>query len=73
MTLSTLAVGKQALIKQINATNRQKIRLLGLGIGLDSRIMIVKNRSGNLVLSVGGARISMGQTLSKLIKVECGQ
>jgi Fe2+ transport system protein FeoA len=69
ITLSTLKIGKQVLIENINASYEKKIRLLGLGISTGLWVFVLRNRGGDMVLASGNARIGIGKTLSALIQV----
>jgi len=71
MQLSTLTNGQNALIEQINTTHEKQIKLLGLGVHIGSEIRILRNRSGDMVLALGNARISIGKSMSDLIQVQC--
>ncbi len=68
--LSSLNVGQLAVISQINASNQKRIKLLGLGINTGASISILRNRSGDMVIAMGNARISLGKTLATLIEVK---
>ncbi len=68
-TLPTLKVGQQVLIGKINTTHEKKIKLLGLGINTGSKISILRNRGGDMVIALGNARVSIGRTMANLIEV----
>jgi ferrous iron transport protein A len=70
ITLSTIKIGKQVLIENINTSYEKKIRLLGLGISTGLLISVLRNRGGDMVIALGNARISIGRTLAQLIEVK---
>ena len=67
--LSTLCTGQNVLINRINASADKKIKLLGLGVSVNTKISILKNRNGDMVIAIGNARISLGRGLASLIEV----
>jgi len=67
--LSNSQIGQHVLINKINSTPEKKIKLLGLGVNTGISVSILRNRGGDMVISMGNARISIGRTLSKLIEV----
>jgi Fe2+ transport system protein FeoA len=70
ITLSTIKIGKQVLIENINTSYEKKIRLLGLGISTGLLISVLRSRGGDMVIALGNARISIGRTLAQLIEVK---
>ena len=67
--LSSLEINNQVMVEKINTTHEKKIKLLGLGINIGSQISILRNRGGDMVVSMGNARVSIGRTLAKFIEV----
>ncbi|WMP18784.1 FeoA family protein [Thiothrix lacustris] len=68
-SLSTLAESLSAHIYAVKTDNATRIRLLGMGIGTGSRIEILRNRNGDIVLGNGNNRISLGRTITANIMV----
>lgn len=68
-TLSTLAEHVSAHIHRVDADNALRIRLLGMGIGTGTRIEVLRNRAGDVVLGNGNNRISLGRTITDKIIV----
>ncbi len=69
-TLSTLKIGQNVLIGQIDTTIDKKIKLLGLGVSTGTQVSILRNRGGDMVVAIGNARVSLGRTLTCLIKAK---
>ena len=67
--LSLLKIGQKVVIEKINTTHEKKIKLLGLGINTGSKISILRNRGGDMVIALGNARVSIGRTMANLIEV----
>ncbi len=67
--LSTLTENHSAHIYVIQTDNATRIRLLGMGIGKGSRIDVLRNRNGDIVLGNGNNRISLGRTITDHIMV----
>ncbi|OQX15622.1 MAG: ferrous iron transport protein A [Thiothrix lacustris] len=67
--LSTLQESCFAHIQVIQTDNAMRIRLLGMGIGKGSRIEVLRNRNGDIVLGNGNNRISLGRTITDHIMV----
>lgn len=67
--LSTLAESLSAHVHAVQTDNPTRIRLLGMGIGKGSRIEILRNRNGDIVLGNGNNRISLGRTITANIMV----
>ncbi len=67
--LSSLKIDNQVVVEKINATHEKKIKLLGLGISTGVLLSILRNRGGDMVVSMGNARVSIGRTLAKFIEV----
>jgi Fe2+ transport system protein FeoA len=67
--LSSLEIDSQVMVEKINATHEKKIKLLGLGISTGVLLSILRNRGGDMVVSMGNARVSIGRTLAKFIEV----
>lgn len=68
--LSTLAEHLSGHIHAVQTDNATRIRLLGMGIGKGSRIEILRNRNGDIVLGNGNNRISLGRTITAHIMVQ---
>ncbi len=67
--LSLLKIGQKVVIEQINTTHEKKIKLLGLGINAGTKVSILRNRGGDMVVALGNARVSIGRTVANLIEV----
>jgi Fe2+ transport system protein FeoA len=67
--LSTLAEHLSAHIHAVQTDTPTRIRLLGMGIGTGSRVDILRNRNGDIVLGNGNNRISLGRTITANIMV----
>lgn len=67
--LSALTESCFAHIQAIHTDNPMRIRLLGMGIGKGSRIEVLRNRNGDIVLGNGNNRISLGRTITDRIMV----
>lgn len=59
----------QLSISSINTDVRVKTRLLGMGLGEGNIIDILRNRRGDIVLSSGNSRISLGRSITEKIIV----
>jgi Fe2+ transport system protein FeoA len=59
-----------AYILQIQTDTPTRIRLLGMGLGKDSRVEVLRNRGGDVVLSNGNNRISLGRSITQHIFVQ---
>ena len=69
-TLAELNEFQAAHVHLIQTDNPTRIRLLGMGLGKGSRIEVLKNRRGDLVLRNGNNRISLGRSISQHIFVQ---
>ncbi|HPY41509.1 MAG TPA: ferrous iron transport protein A [Thiolinea sp.] len=69
-TLAELQELQSAHIQLIQTDNATRIRLLGMGLGKGSRIEVLRNRRGDLVLSNGNNRISLGKSITQQIFVQ---
>lgn len=69
LPLSQLAEQTSAHIHTVQTDNQTRIRLLGMGIGTGSRIEILRNRKGDMVLGNGNNRISLGRSITHNIMV----
>jgi Fe2+ transport system protein FeoA len=67
--LSTLAEHLSGHIHAVQTDNATRIRLLGMGIGKGSRIEVLRNRNGDIVLGNGNNRISLGRTITAHIMI----
>lgn len=68
-TLANVAEHVTAHIHRIDADNALRIRLLGMGIGKGTRIEVLRNRAGDIVLGNGNNRISLGRSITANIIV----
>lgn len=67
--LSTLAESLSAHIHAVQTDNTTRIRLLGMGLGTGTRIEVLRNRKGDIVLGNGNNRISLGRSITANIMV----
>lgn len=67
--LSHQLVNTQCVIESIDLPEFKKIKLLGLGINTGSKISVLRNRSGDVVIAIGNARVSIGRTMAQFLKV----
>lgn len=67
--LSNQKVGCLCEISSIDLPKSKKIKLLGLGVNTGLQVSVLINRSGDMVLVLGNARISIGKSMAGLIKV----
>ncbi|EIJ35700.1 FeoA family protein [Thiothrix nivea] len=67
--LSWLAEMTAAHVQSVQTDNPTRIRLLGMGIGKGTRIEVLRNRRGDIVLGTGNNRISLGRSISDKIMV----
>lgn len=70
LPLADLDEHQSAYIQTIQTDNPTRIRLLGMGLGKGSRIEVLRNRKGDLVLSNGNNRISLGRSITQQILVQ---
>ncbi len=68
--LASLAESCSAHIHSIQTDNATRIRLLGMGIGAGTRIEVLRNRHGDMVLGNGNNRISLGRSITDHIFVQ---
>ncbi|MEN9503818.1 MAG: hypothetical protein RI964_3103 [Pseudomonadota bacterium] len=68
--LSSVAEMTSAHIQRIQTDNTTRIRLLGMGIGSGTRIEVLRNRKGDIVLGNGNNRISLGRSITDHIFVQ---
>ncbi len=68
--LSGLAETHAAHVHSIKTDNATRIRLLGMGIGSGTRIEVLRNRQGDIVLGNGNNRISLGRSITDHIFVQ---
>lgn len=68
--LSSLAEHLCGHVHTVQTDKATRIRLLGMGIGTGSRIEILRNRNGDIVLGNGNNRISLGRTITANIMVQ---
>lgn len=67
--LSNQKVGCLCEISSIELPQSKRIKLLGLGVNVGLQVSVLRNRSGDVVLALGNARISIGKSMAHLIKV----
>lgn len=68
--LAGLAEARSAHVHSIKTDNATRIRLLGMGIGSGTRIEVLRNRHGDIVLGNGNNRISLGRSITAHIFVQ---
>lgn len=70
-TLSLSACLEKATVHILSITTDKatRIRLLGMGIGKGTRLEILRNRNGDMVLGSGNNRVSLGSSVSQSILV----
>lgn len=68
--LSQLAEHLTAHVHAVQTDNATRIRLLGMGIGTGTRVEILRNRNGDIVLGNGNNRISLGRSITDKITVQ---
>lgn len=56
-------------ILSITTDKTTRIRLLGMGIGKGTRLHILRNRNGDMVIGSGNNRVSLGNSISQAIMV----
>lgn len=67
--LASFKESAQVLVKKIKSDSKTQVRLLGLGIGVGSRLEILRNRGGDMVLAQNNNRISLGRSIANKILV----
>ncbi len=67
--LASFKESAQVLVKKIKSDSKTQVRLLGLGIGVGSRLEILRNRGGDMVLAQNNNRISLGCSIANKILV----
>lgn len=67
--LASFKESAQVLVKKIKTNSKTQVRLLGLGIGVGSRLEILRNRGGDMVLAQNNNRISLGRSIANKILV----
>lgn len=70
LALAELPELNSAQIAFIQTDDPTRIRLLGMGLGKGSRVEVLRNRKGDLVLSSGNNRISLGKSITQHIFVQ---
>ncbi len=56
-------------IAAIKTTSKTQLRLMGLGLVPGKNIEVLRNRRGDVVLSSGNSRISLGESVASKIDV----
>jgi len=56
-------------ILEITTDKATRIRLLGMGIGKGTRLEVLRNRKGDVVLGSGNNRVSLSRSVSSAILV----
>ncbi|WP_020396409.1 FeoA domain-containing protein [Thiolinea disciformis] len=69
-SLAQLKESQFAHIQAIQTDSATRVRLLGLGLGLGSRIELLRNRQGDVVIGIGNNRMSLGRSLTQHIRVQ---
>ncbi len=70
MTLSKVSKGTKAKIKKILEDKNIKIKLISLGLGVDTEVVMLKNDFvGAIILAVGENRIILSRDLANNIEV----
>ena len=57
-------------VKKINTDSKTQVRILGMGIGNGSDLIVMRNRGGDMVLAKNNIRISLGRSIAEKILVE---
>ena len=68
--LATYHKSARVHVKKINADSKTQVRILGMGIGNGSDLVVMRNRGGDMVLAKNNIRISLGRTIAEKILVE---
>ncbi|MFN3785710.1 MAG: ferrous iron transport protein A [Thiothrix sp.] len=68
-TLANVAEHTTAHVHRIDSDSALRIRLLGMGIGKGTRIEVLRNRAGDVVLGNGNNRVSLGHSITAKIIV----
>lgn len=70
MKLSNLKTGSKAKIQKILDNKDVKIKLMSLGINIDTEVMMIKNdKKGAVILAICQNRIILGRDLADKIEV----
>ncbi len=69
MALTKLGPGKNCRIKKINAGMMATKRLYEMGLNTGSKIKVVKNDIGPVIVSIYGNKIALGRGLAEKIIV----
>ncbi len=67
--LSEQTTQVQCKIDRINLPTSKKIKLLRFGIHQGTKAKILRNRGGDIVLSIGNARVGVGRTIANFVEV----
>ncbi|MEZ5479061.1 MAG: ferrous iron transport protein A [Thiolinea sp.] len=70
LPLSLLAENRFGHVRIVQTDHPTRIRLLGIGIGAGSRLEVLRNRAGDMVLGQGNNRISLGHSITRNILVQ---
>jgi ferrous iron transport protein A len=70
MPLTMLSIGKEAVVNSCRAKDATRKYLEGLGIVPGVTISIISEMSGNLIISVKGARLALGKGIAQQLLVE---
>ncbi|XRO75145.1 FeoA family protein [Methanocaldococcus sp. 28A] len=62
--------GEEVIIKSINAGCGAMQRLASMGINIGSRIKVIRNQNGPVIVSARGCNIAIGKGLAMRIIVE---
>ncbi len=70
MPLTMLPIGKEAVVNICRTKDETKKFLEGLGIIPGASISVVSEMSGNLIVSIKGARIAINRGVAQQLMVE---
>ncbi len=62
--------GEEVIVKEINAGYGAMQRLTSMGINIGSKIKVVRNQNGPVIVSARGSNIAIGRGLAMKIIVE---
>jgi Fe2+ transport system protein FeoA len=69
MVLIDIKEGEKCLVSNIASKNQHTIRLYELGFIRNVEIIMFKNDTGPLILSINGSRVAIGRALSRMVNV----
>ena len=62
--------GEEVIVKSINAGHGAMQRLFSMGINIGSRLKVVRNQYGPIIVSAKGSNIAIGRGLAMKIIVD---